>query len=106
MLTLLMIPDFTLHLPLWKAKKPTESINHDEASRQIVTRMITVQLLASCFTSPQIIDRVTIPSGRYRKQHQTNDNVVGPRLVSSLRQHSQWKHSPAHGHHARNNSAV
>lgn len=38
--------------------------------------------------------------------NQTDDNCLNVRLVSSLRQHTQWKHSPAFGHQARNNSAT
>ena len=37
---------------------------------------------------------------------QTGDNWLNPRLVSSLRQHTQREHSPTFGHQARNNSAA
>ncbi len=106
MLTLLMFPDFTLYLPSWNAKEPTETLDHDEPSRLIVAKMITVQLLASCFTSLQDINAVTLPSAWYRRQHRANDKGGERRLISSLRQHTQSKYSPAYGHHARNNSAV
>lgn len=84
MLTLLMFPDFTLYLPSWIAKEPTETLDHDGPSRQIVTQMITVQLLASCFTSPQHINTVTLPSGWYQTQHQAHDKGEQLRLISSL----------------------
>lgn len=45
---------------------------------------------------------LTLPSGWYRQNRQIG---TVSRLVSSLRQHTQWSHSPAFGYHARNNSA-
>ena len=68
--------------------------------------MISVQLLASCFTIPQNINTLTLPSGWYHRKDKADDNWLNKRLVSSLRQHTQWKHSPAFGHQARNNSAA
>jgi len=106
MLTLLMFPDFTSSLASWNAKKPAETPGRDDPGRHIVAKMITVQLLASCFTSPQNINTLSLQSGRYHRQHHTNDKGQELRLVSSLRQHTQWRYSPAHGHHARSNSAV
>ena len=64
--------------------------------------MIAVQLLASCFSAPQDMKTLTLPSGWYRQNRQIG---TASRLVSSLRQHTQWNHSPAFGYHARNNSA-
>lgn len=96
-----MVPDFTLCLRTWNAKQPAETLDRDAPHRHIVAKMITVQLLASCFTPPQNINALTLPSGWYYKPfHQMN------RFVSSLRQHAQWRHSPAYGHHARNNSTI
>lgn len=68
--------------------------------------MISVQLLASCFTLPQNIKTLTLPSGWYDQKSSTSDPRLNTRLVSSLRQQTQWKHSPAFGHQARNNSAA
>lgn len=48
------------------------------------------------------MNTLTLPSGWY----QTDDNWFNTRLVSSLRQHTLSKHSPAFGHQARNNSAT
>ncbi len=48
------------------------------------------------------MNTLTLPSGWYR----TDDNSLNARLVSTLRQQTQWKHSPAFGHQARNNSAA
>ena len=52
------------------------------------------------------MNTLTLPSCWYHKKNQTEDNWLNTRLVSSLRQHTQWKHSPAFGHQARNNSAA
>ena len=45
---------------------------------------------------------LTLPSEWYRQNRHIG---TAARLVSSLRQHTQWSHSPAFGYHARNNSA-
>lgn len=66
-------------------------------------------MLASCFTPPQNINTLTLSSGAsawYHKKNHADENWLDTRLVSSLRQHTQWKHSPAFGHQARNNSAA
>ena len=68
--------------------------------------MIAVQLLASCFTLPQNLNTLTLPSGWYDQRNRTDDTWLNTRLVSSLRQETQWRHSPAFGHQARNNSAA
>ena len=68
--------------------------------------MISVQLLASCFTLPQNMNTLTLPSGWYDQKGRTGDPWLNTRLVSSLRQQTQRKHSPAFGHQARNNSAA
>lgn len=100
---------FTLCLPSWDAQGPAGLANDDGFLRgrrkQIVTQIISVQLLASCFTSPQNMNTLTLPSGWYNK-NQTDDNWLNAILVSNLRQHTQWRHSPAFGHQARNNSAA
>lgn len=68
--------------------------------------MVSVQLLASCFTLPQNMKTPTLPSGRYGEESCASDPWLNTRLVSSLRQQTQWKDSPAFGHQARNNSAA
>lgn len=68
--------------------------------------MISVQLLANCFTLPQNMKTLTLPSGWYDQKSCTSDPWLNTRLVSSLSQQTQWKHSPAFGHQARNNSAA
>ena len=64
--------------------------------------MITIQLLASCFSVPQEMKTLTLPLGWYRQNRQIG---TASRPISSLRQHTQWRHSPAFGYHARKNSA-
>ena len=61
--------------------------------------MISVQLLASCFTLPQ-------STGLYDQKIRTDDTWFNTRLVSILKQQAQWKYSPAFGHQARNNSSA
>lgn len=98
---------FTLCLPAWDAQQPTGLSNDDDPLRKrVVAQMISVQLLASCFTPPQSMNTLTLPSSWYHKKYQADDNWLNTRLVSSLRQHTQWTYSPAFGHQARNNSAA
>ncbi len=52
------------------------------------------------------MNTMTLPPDWYSQQKKTDDDWPSVRLVSSLRQHTQWKHSPAFGHQARNNSAA
>ena len=67
--------------------------------------MISVQLLATCFTLPQGMN-IPLPSGLYDQKIRTDDTWLNTRLVSSLKQQTQWKHSPAFGHQARNSSTA
>ena len=91
----------------WNAQEPTGRANNDDALRKrTLAHMVSVQLLASCFTPPQNLNTLTLPSGWYHKKSQVVDNRLNTSLVSSLRQHTQWKNSPAFGHQARNNSAT
>lgn len=97
----------TLCLPSWDAQE-SKGLTDDDHPLQtrILAKMISVQLLAGCFTPPQNLNTLTLPAGRYYNKNQTDGNLLNTRLVSSLRQHTQWKHSPAFGHQARNNSAA
>lgn len=104
---LFMQAAFILCLPLWDAQEPKGLANNDDPlQKRILAQMISVQLLASCFTPPQNINTLTLPAGWYHNKNRTDANLLNTRLVSSLRQHMQWKHSPAFGHQARNNSAA
>lgn len=97
----------TLCLPSWDAQESKGLTNDDDPlQKRILAQMISVQLLAGCFTPSQNIKTLTLPAGLYHSKHQTDANLLNTRLVSSLRQHTQWKHSPAFGHQARNNSAA
>ena len=66
--------------------------------------MISVQLLATCFTLSQSMN-IPLPSGLYKQKIWTDDAWLNTRLVSILGQQAQWKYSPAFGHQARNNSS-
>ncbi|KAL2045685.1 hypothetical protein N7G274_002115 [Stereocaulon virgatum] len=95
----------TLCLPSWKPKQLAVLVDDDGRERQMVVQLVAIQLLASCFSLLQGMDTMTLPSGWYRQGHQLGENGTTSRFVSSLRQHSQRRHSPAFGHQARNNSA-
>ena len=97
----------TICLPSWDAQESKGLTDDDDPLQtRILAKMISVQLLAGCFTPPQNINTLTLPAGWYYNKNQTDSNLLNTRLVSSLRQHTQWKHSPAFGHQARNNSAA
>jgi len=97
---------FTLCLPSWKAKEPAEMADRDDPRLHIIAKLIAVQLLGSSFTSPHNMNTSTLPANWYHKGYQVDSYVKNTGLVSSLRQHTQFRHEPAYGHHARNNSAV
>ena len=97
----------TLCLPSWDAQESKGLTDDDDPMQtRILAKMISVILLAGCFTPPQNMNALTLPAGWYYNKNQTDSNLLNTRLVSSLRQHTQWKHSPAFGHQARNNSAA
>ena len=73
--------------------------------KRILAQMISVQLLATCFTLPQSME-IPLPSGLYDQKIRTDDTSLNTRLVSILKQQAQWKYSPAFGHQARNNSSA
>ena len=87
---------------MWDPKQSTIQIEDGDPRLQVVVQMIVVQLLASCFSVPQEMKTLTLPSGWYRQNRQMG---AASRPVSSLRQHTQSSHSPAFGYQARNNSA-
>ena len=78
----------------------------DPLRKRILTEMIAVQLLASCFTPPKKLNTLTLPSGWSNDKIRNHHIWLSTRRISSLRQHTQWKDSPAFGHQARNNSAA
>ena len=97
----------TLCLPSWDAQESKGLTNGDDPlQKRILAQMVSVLLLAGCFTPPQNINTLTLPAVWYHRKHHTDADLLNKRLVSSLRQHTQWKHSPAFRHQARNNSAV
>ena len=80
--------------------------DRDDPNVQIIAKLVAIQLLASSFTPPQRMNTLYLPAGWYHKEHMVDDRGNGVGLVSSLRQHTQFKYAPAHGHHARDNSLV
>lgn len=66
--------------------------------------MIAVQLLATCFTLPPESERCSRPPASYYDRNCLIGHSANPRLISSLRLHTQFQTSPALGHNARNSS--
>ena len=99
-------PALILNLLSWDAQEPTGLANEDgDLRKRILSQMISVQLLATCFTLQQSMN-ISLPSELYDQKIQTDDTWLKTRLVSSLKQQTQWKYSPAFGHQARNNSTA
>ncbi|CZT10630.1 uncharacterized protein RAG0_15048 [Rhynchosporium agropyri] len=72
--------------------------NHDLA------HLVAVQLLGACFTLPP--DHVLgIPTPSYTFDP-ASAMLPDPRMISSLRMHTQFKYSPSFGHQARNTSPI
>jgi len=71
---------------------------------QVITTMIAVQLLATCFTLPVEPERCSLPSAFYYDRAYKKVESPDPRLISSLRLHTRHRDAPAFGHNARNPS--
>ena len=52
------------------------------------------------------MNTLKLPSGWDNQKNKGDESWLNTRLVSSLSQQTQWKHSPAFGHQARNSSAA
>lgn len=99
-LTLLQILALSRYPTPSLAKGPMiETSERNNPDRQIFAKMVALQLLASSFTAPKNIKTLTLPSGWYHTNHQIVGNCEDIGRVSSLRQHAQWRRSPAHGAH-------
>ena len=66
--------------------------------------MIAVQLLATCFTLSPESERYSRSPAPYHDPNCPIRRSSDPRLISSLRLHTQFRNSPALGHNARNSS--
>lgn len=81
----------------------SNSINGPDHFQALTTR-IAVQLLATCFTLPLESERSSRSPVSYRSRSFPIGLSSDPRLISSLRLHTQFRNSPALGHNARNSS--
>ncbi|CAL3969635.1 unnamed protein product [Diplocarpon coronariae] len=75
----------------------------DPNSVHDLAHLIAIQLLGACFTLPP--DHIFgIPSPHYALH--TYARLPDPRMISSLRMHTQFRYTPSFGHQARNPSPV
>ncbi|KAI9881196.1 MAG: hypothetical protein M1830_007174 [Pleopsidium flavum] len=71
---------------------------------QVLITMVAVQLLATCFTLPPEPERCSLPSAFHYNRAYKKVESSDPRLISSLKLHTQHRDAPAFGHNARNPS--
>lgn len=78
----------------------------DPNNENAIAHMVAVQLLGSCFTLPPdcIID--TLPPNYTTLEKHGLSSLPDPRMISSLRLHTQFRYSPCFGHEARNPSPI
>ncbi|KAG4416046.1 hypothetical protein IFR04_010809 [Cadophora malorum] len=76
----------------------------DPGTSHDLAHLVAVQLLGACFTLPP--DHILgIPAPNYALD-KTTAALPDPRMISSLRMHTQFRYSPSFGHQARNTSPV
>ena len=98
--------DFTLCLASWKANEPKGISKSDQFGLHVVAKVVAVQLLASTFTTVQHTSSDYDSPHKHFKDNPTSDRENRGVVISSLKQHTRFQHTPALGHHARNNSAA
>ncbi|KAH7369502.1 hypothetical protein BKA65DRAFT_416470 [Rhexocercosporidium sp. MPI-PUGE-AT-0058] len=69
-----------------------------------LAHLVAIQLLGACFTLPP--DRILGISSPNYTINKTSARLPEPRMISSLRMHTQFRYSPSFGHQARNTSPV
>ncbi|KAJ5033566.1 uncharacterized protein L3040_008678 [Drepanopeziza brunnea f. sp. 'multigermtubi'] len=93
--------------PVFAEKRRAVSDNYfcDPSTIHDLAHLIAVQLLGACFTLPP--DHILgIPSPSYTFDRYAAGRLPDPRMISSLRMHTQFRYSPSFGHQARNTSPV
>ncbi|KAL2063849.1 hypothetical protein VTL71DRAFT_4343 [Oculimacula yallundae] len=76
----------------------------DPKSNHDLAHLVAIQLLGACFTLPP--DHILgTPSPNYSFD-KLSACLPDPRMISSLRMHTQFRYSPSFGHQARNTSPV
>ncbi|TVY23702.1 hypothetical protein LHYA1_G007843 [Lachnellula hyalina] len=88
----------------YQRRAVSEGYLSDSSSAHSLAQMAAVRLLSSCFTLPPdcVLGSPSYP---------TSDKIPGitvldPRMISSLRMHTNFRFSPCFGHQARNTSPV
>ena len=96
------------HEPTYDIQRRAASDSYltDPSPVQNLAFLVAVQLLGACFTlPPDHVTRLTSPNyGMFDKDGSTY--FPDPRMISSLRMHTQFRFSPSFGHQARNTSPV
>jgi hypothetical protein len=82
----------------------SESFSKDTANLDATAEMVALQLLGSCYTLPNY--HAQMASKHRRPAAHSESLVQDPRLISSLKLHSQFRYSPSFGHQAPNPSPV
>jgi hypothetical protein len=82
----------------------SENLSGDAENLDTMAYTVAIQLLSSCFTLPDCL--IGLPP-KYMSAEVHGDSVMpDPRMISSLRLHSQFRYSPSFGHESRNTSPV
>ncbi|KAK0114062.1 hypothetical protein ONS95_014301 [Cadophora gregata] len=92
--------------PAYAEKRRAVSDNYfcDPKAINDLAHLVAIQLLGACFTLPP--DHILgVPSPNYTIDN-TRVGLPDPRMISSLRMHTQFRYSPSFGHQARNTSPV
>lgn len=90
----------------YQRRAVSDTCHPDADAVHSLAHMTAIQLLSSCFTlPPDHVFGITPPN------YPTFDKLAGPivpdpRMISSLRMHTQFRYSPSFGHQARNTSPV
>ena len=78
----------------------------DDPRLKLIAKVVAVLLLSSYFAPSRVVNTSNMSATWFHGGHVVGEKGGDLKLVSSLRQHMQWIHAPAHGHHARSNSVV
>jgi hypothetical protein len=94
--------------PVYGAQRRAVSDSYlsDPSTIQDLAHLVAIQLLGACFTlSPESI--VGLPSPDYTSLDRSSlTRFPDPRMISSLRMHTNFRYSPSFGHQPRNTSPV
>ena len=84
----------------------SDSFLSDPSTVHDMAHLVAIQLLGACFTLPPELN-VGLPSPNYTSLDQhCSTRFPDPRMISSLRMHTNFRYSPSFGHQPRNSSPV